>query len=101
MLSVSQLRNVGIVDNQGEIIDYPDLSPKQRVTVIKHLLTLCNSDSVEGSHSVSLRLSIDKYLANTQSAGRTIHASFPQFILRAILLKYGQKMIDHLLLEEE
>lgn len=106
MLTISQLRDIGIVDNHGTVLDYPDLSIKQHSIITTEVLKVFNQGlsraDVETDMVVeSLKHNIVKYLDSTNCAGRTIYVSFPNFIVRAIIEKYGPKMMDHLLLDDD
>jgi hypothetical protein len=105
MLSVSQLRNIGIVDNNGCVVDYPELSDRQRVTIIKEVLAIFNGKSggcMPPQDTVAkLKTNIEQYLGETNSSGRSLCIIFPDFIIRAIIQKYGPKMIDHMLLQDD
>jgi len=95
MISVSQLRNVGIIDNCGIIIDHPELSIKQSAYVIKEILEICNNKNG------TLEKNMENYLHITNCSGSTLQISFPEYIIRGIIKEYGSKMIDYLLLEDD
>jgi len=99
MITVSQLRDIGMVDNRGAVIDFPELSVKQSALVIREILTVLN----DGQDEIIARIdnNITKYMQKTSCAGRTIFTGFPQCIVREILDKYKSKMIDHLLLLDD
>lgn len=97
MPTISQLRDVGIVDDNGCITDYPNLSTRQRsvvTTKILEILNRCSSDSVLNSDTV--RSNIEQYL--------TMHGascSFPDFIIRTLMRTYGPDIIDHMIMQED
>lgn len=104
MLTVSQLRDVEIVDNDGFIQDYPELSCRQRTIVIKEILAIFNGQKYgigTSDSATNLKANMDRYLSDTSYAGRSLYQSFPDFIIRDIIQKYGPKMIDHLLLQDD
>jgi len=98
MVTVSQLRDVGLVDNGGNIIDYPGLSISQCSVVIKDILAILNKnfDGVE-----SVISNIKSYTEDTYCDGRSMYTSFPGFIIRDLIRDYGPKMIDYMLLQDD
>jgi hypothetical protein len=104
MFTVSQLRDIGMVDNCGIVTDFPELSVAQSVLVIREILNVLNDGHVEGENQDTIAIigdNITKYMHKTSCAGRTIFTGFPQCVTRIILEKYKSKMIDHLLLLDD
>lgn len=102
MFTVSQLRDIGMVDNCGVLADFPELSVGQSVLVIREILKVLNERQDTNQDTVTMiDNSITKYMQKTSCAGRTIFTGFPQCVTRTILEKYKSKMIDHLLLLDD
>lgn len=102
MFTVSQLRNIGMVDNCGVLADFPELSDAQSMLVIREILNVLNEQQSTSQDTVAMiDNNITKYMQKTSCAGRTIFTGFPQCVTRTILEKYKSKMIDHLLLLDD
>jgi len=104
MLTVTQLRNVGMLDNHGLIIDYPGLSEKQRVVVVRNVLSVLNANTDGQSTDQCIDIincNINNYLTATSTAGRSIYPGFPDFIVRTLISEYGSKLIDYMILQDE
>lgn len=101
MITVTQLRNIGMVNNNGVIIDFPSLSEKQRILVIKNVLTLLNRNLDTDSNTDIIKANVDDYLSTTNTTGRSILPGFPDFIVRTLISDYGMKLIDYMILQDE
>jgi len=104
MFTVSQIRDIGMVDNCGVLTDFPELSVAQSVLVIRDILNVLNERQGVGENQDTVAIidnNISKYMQKTSCAGRTIFTGFPQCVTRIILEKYKSKMIDHLLLLDD
>jgi len=104
MITVSQLRDIGMVDNHGMVTDFPELSAVQSTFVIREILNVLNDTHATVGDSDIIAMidnNVTKYIQKTSCAGRTIFTGFPQCIVRLVLEKYKPKMIDHLLLLDD
>jgi len=93
-----------MIDNNGKIIDYPALSDKQCVVVVKNILMVLNhsTDNQSGDQCIdTIKNNIDTYLTASTSAGRSLYPGFPDFIVRSLISEYGSKLIDYMILQDE
>lgn len=98
MISISKLRDIGMLDQEGNVIDYPGLTEKQQCVVVRTILNILNTGASEADR---VQINMDQYLQKTQSSGRSIYSGFPDFIVKDLMSKYGPKLIDYLLLDED
>lgn len=98
MISISKLQDIGMLGPEGTLLDYPGLTEKQQCVVVKTVLNILNTGASEADR---VRINMDQYLQKTQSAGRTLYSGFPDFIVKDLMSKYGPKLIDFLLLDED
>ena len=98
--TLSKLRNMDIINNDGNITNYTELSDKQTNIVISQLLEILNLNMDTEKKDAQITSNIDNYLEKTNCIGRTILTTFPVFILRDILHSNKTKMIDYILLDD-
>lgn len=68
-----KLRNINICQDDGRLVDYPDLNTKQTQHVLQTILDIVN------------RLDICEYLEMNAHSGRTMYKPFPDCIVYQII----------------
>lgn len=100
MITISLLRRAGIINGDGSIEGYPNLTDKQCIAVIRGLKDACNQYCATAVDVSTVRNNINQYIAQHSNTGRTMPNSFPNYIILEILRTHGSKMTDYLLLDE-
>lgn len=95
--TLSKLRDVGMLTNTGNIIDFSELNTKQSMCVINNVLQIINPKNDKDTRSLSEL--INQYLESDRCLGT--YKNFPDVIVRQLLDQYKDKMIDLILLEDE
>jgi hypothetical protein len=72
-INLCKLRNIGILQDNGKIVSYPELNNKQSLYVIKCILEVINNQD------------IDEYLEMNMNAGRTMYKPFPNCVVYKII----------------
>lgn len=68
------LRDYGLVNNEGKIVDFPELKTHQAAMVIRKLLIIINGD-------------LETYLQENTVSGRSIMKPFPDCIIYHLAVK--------------
>jgi hypothetical protein len=90
-LNVSKLIKLDIVDSDGSLKDYPELTSEQSVVIVKRIIEVsCKKQN--------LNQSIENYISSSGSSG--LLKTFPEVFVYQIYTKYKAKMIDNELLNE-
>lgn len=92
-VSLSKLRDIGVIENNGGVSGFPELNDKQAQSVIYKILSVVNK--TKGS----VETNIKDYLQTC--TGRSMYVTFPDVIVRQVLNRYEKLILDHLLLEDD